>query len=53
MQRPLARSLSVAHNGTVYFGPGTHSFGMAARFDNPIATNIDTAYTTTTIRWHR
>ena len=38
VQRPLARSLSVAHNGTVYFGPGTHSFGMAARFDNPIAT---------------
>ncbi len=45
--------MNVSHSGTDYFGPGTHTFGMAARFDVGIAQNINTAFTTTTIRWHR
>jgi hypothetical protein len=44
---------NVAHNGSAYFGAGTHTFGMAARFDIAPGANIETAYTTTTIRWHR
>ena len=45
--------INVSHSGTACFGPGTHTFGMAARFDVGIARNINTAFTTTTIRWHR
>src|SRR4051812_11450564 len=45
--------LNISHNGTDYFGAGTHTFGMAARFDVGIGQNIGTAFTTTTIRRHR
>ncbi len=43
--------MNVSHNGTAYYPPGTHTFGMAARFDVGIATT-NTGNVTTTIRWH-
>ena len=45
--------MNVSNSGTAYFSPGTYTFGMAARYDVAPAQNINTAFTTTTIRWHR
>lgn len=46
-----SRYTNVTNSGTDYYGPGTHHFGMAVRADIPVGVT-NTAYTTTTIRWH-
>ena len=44
--------MNVSHSGTAYFGSErTRRHGRAV--DVGIAQNVNTAYTTTTIRWHR
>ena len=41
---------NVSRSGISVVGPGTHTFGMAARFDVGIGA-LNSANTTTTVRW--